>query len=187
MIEARTVASEVTVRTAGLEEIASLEPLWLVLYHHHVEVLPTLAGLPIRSAEDSWARRCRMYERWMTDDAGFLIIAEIDARIVGYAALRISDGLTIWQTGDHVGVLETISVLPAAMGKGVGSAMTYAAIAELQERGVTELMGNMTEGKPDSHQFFMNKGGVPINRVLFYRLPPLEGAVVNSIDASLEV
>jgi GNAT superfamily N-acetyltransferase len=187
MNDAHTGASVMNVRKARVEEIASIEPLWSAIYRQHADLLPTLDGLPLRSIEDSWARRRSMYESWLADDTGFLVIAELDDRLVGYAAMHVTDGLTVWQTGDHIGLWETMSVLPAAMGKGVGTAITNAVLAELQRRGVTELMGKMTEGNPDAQQFFMNKGGMPINRVIFFRLPALEASAVDGTDAPREV
>ncbi|MGH2853111.1 MAG: GNAT family N-acetyltransferase [Solirubrobacteraceae bacterium] len=166
-----TANSEMTVRKAGLEEIASVEPLWLALYRHYASILPTLAGLPVRSADESWRRRCAMYEGWLADDEGFLVIVEIDDRMVAYAAVHIGVGLSVWQTGEHVGVWETMSVLPDMAGKGIGNAVVDAVLAELRERGITELMGKTTEGNVGGRDFFMHKGGVPINTVMLYRLP----------------
>jgi GNAT superfamily N-acetyltransferase len=178
------VTSEVSIRKAGFGQIQLLEPLWLALHGYHANILPTLAGLPIRSAHDSWTRRRKMYERWLADDAGFVILAEVDDQVVGYAAIHIEDGLTVWQTGDYVAFWETMMVLPTAMGKGVGTAITNAVIAELQGRGITELTGKITEGNGDTQQFFRNRGGVPINRVLLYRLPAPEDPAVSGDDAS---
>jgi GNAT superfamily N-acetyltransferase len=163
--------SDMTVRIAGQGEIASVEPLWLALYRHYATILPTLAGLPVRSADESWRRRRAMYERWLADDEGFLVIVEIDGHKVAYAAVHISAGLSVWETGERVGVWETMSVLPDMVGKGVGNAVVDVVLAELRERGITELMGKTTEGNVGGRDFFMHKGGVPINTVMLYRLP----------------
>jgi GNAT superfamily N-acetyltransferase len=164
-------SSEMTVRKAGREEIASVEPLWIALYHHYASLLPTLAGLPVRSAEESWKRRRAMYERWLADDDGFLVIVEIDNRLVAYAAVHIGAGLSVWQTGERVGIWETMSVLPEMGGQGIGTAIADAVLLELRERGITELMGKTTEGNVGGRDFFMQKGGIPINTVMLYRLP----------------
>jgi GNAT superfamily N-acetyltransferase len=162
--------SDLVVRKAGSEEIPALEPLWLALHRHYAELAPFLAGIPLRTPEDSWRRRRAMYERWLAEDAGFLIIGELEGRIVGYAALHLVDGLTAWQTSDRVGFWETMSVLPELAREGVGTAIGYAALDELRARGVTELMGRVIEGNKDARQFFTAHGGTPVNTAMLYRL-----------------
>jgi GNAT superfamily N-acetyltransferase len=165
-------SGEATARKIGLDELASIEPLWLALYRHHAELLPTLAGLPLRSPQDSWERRRKLYEGLLLDDSGFLVVAEIDGGMIGYGAVRIADGLTVWQTGDRIAVGETLSILPQARGKGIAEmAIGGVVFAELAERGITELTGRTTETNDDGLRFFTDRGGTAINTVLFYRLP----------------
>jgi GNAT superfamily N-acetyltransferase len=166
---------DVAARKIAREEIASIEPLWLALYRHHADLLPTLAGLPLRAPEESWKRRRKMYEGILEDD-GFIVVAEAEDRMVGYGAVRIAEGLSVWQTGDRLAVGETLSILPEARGKGVALAIGGVVFAELQERGITELTGRTTETNDDGRRFFTDRGGVPINTVLFYRLPNMQGA-----------
>jgi GNAT superfamily N-acetyltransferase len=163
-------APEATARKIAIEEIGLVEPLWLELHKYHVELMPTLAGLPARSPQDSWERRRKMYESWLAEDSGFVVVAEIENRPVGYGATRITEGLSVWETGDRVAVGESLSILPEARGKKVAVAIGAVAFAEFERLGIVEVMGRTVEGNDRGRGFFTGRGGTAINTVLFYRL-----------------
>lgn len=67
------MASEITVRQLDPRWIDSLRPLWLALRDHYHAVAPELG--PVRSDEDSWARRRADYARWLADEGAFCLVA----------------------------------------------------------------------------------------------------------------
>jgi GNAT superfamily N-acetyltransferase len=66
-----------------------------------------------------------------------------------------------WQTGDRVGVLETLAVLPDERGRGVGSALFERIYAELRELGVTELEVAVISKNVAALRFYERHGLLP--------------------------
>src|SRR5262245_3264107 len=98
---------------AGSERIADLEPMWNALHLHHQTIGPLWLG-PTRSLDQSWEYRRRKYETWLKEAGSFVLLAEHMDKPVGYALVCLQPGSDSWQTGDRVGALETLSVLPEA-------------------------------------------------------------------------
>jgi GNAT superfamily N-acetyltransferase len=127
------------VRRAGAERLPELEPLWSTLNATHARLAPELAGLPARSAPESWALRRALYELWLAEDGAFLLLAEEDGVAVGYALVRLAGPLQGWASRDRIGVVESLSVLPDRHGNGIGTRLLDAVAAELEAAGVDSL------------------------------------------------
>ncbi len=127
----------VTIHLLDPEDLDRVEPLWNALREHHATVAPDL-GVP-RSREESWRRRRAQYEAWLSEPGSFLLLAESSGELVGYAMVHLRSGSSTWPLGEHAGEIETLSVLPAARGKGIGTALLAAVREELRAVGVTEL------------------------------------------------
>ncbi len=142
---------------AGPERIDELEPLWLELHHHHERVSRVQ---PFVDDETSWAARRRSYVETF-ETGGFAVVAE-DHGLIGYAMVRIHDGPDdSWALEDRYGEVWTVFVAEHARGAGVGSALRDAVDAELERRGIRDLMIGVMEGNDDARRLYERRGLVP--------------------------
>jgi ribosomal protein S18 acetylase RimI-like enzyme len=160
----------VEIRRGGAELISQLEPLYSVLHEHHVSVAPTLAGMPARSAAESWRRRCALYESWLAVPGSFVLMAERDRAAVGYAVVSISDAFQSWASGDRVGDVYELAVVAAERGRGIGSALMDAVEAELVAAGIGEVRLRVIAANRDALRFYERRGLTPISHVLLGRV-----------------
>jgi GNAT superfamily N-acetyltransferase len=144
--------------TDSVDELAAVEPLWNALQKHHSAILPNLAGAPGRKLEDAWRRRRAKYERWLEDPATFYVVAEDSGQPVGYAFVTVGPGYASWATGERLAELETLSVLPAYRGGGVGTALLQAVWTRLAENGIEDLAITTATANVDSHRFYEREG-----------------------------
>jgi len=79
------IAPKETIRELRPEELDRLEPLWLALQDHHGRISPQLAGMTKRTPEQSWTRRRSKYQGWFGDADTFVLVAEREDELVGYA------------------------------------------------------------------------------------------------------
>ena len=155
-------APGISVTRVVLERIDDLEPLWKALHDHHATVASELAGVtPFRSPSESWARRRASYEAWMQEPDTFALIAEHEGEPVGYAFVRVGGGETMLATGDRVGSLETLSVLPHARRRGIGGALVDEVHRELGRLGVRELTVDVISTNTDAARFYERRGMIP--------------------------
>ncbi len=106
------MADDILIVKAGAERIQRLEPLWRALHSRHLEIDPGLEGIPIRSQEEAWDRRRRLYAAWLAEQDAFLLTAEQRGRAVGYALTHLHEADESWDTRGRFGILESLSVLP---------------------------------------------------------------------------
>jgi GNAT superfamily N-acetyltransferase len=153
---------EITMRSsANAEDLDLLEPLWGALQAHHASVLPTLGDrTPPRSHAESWTRRRQSYERWLSDDETFFLLAEGPDGPVGYAFVTVGAGYAGWRTGP-LAELQTLSVLPQHRGEEIGARLLDAAWSRLEKLGVDEMAITTALANVDSHRFYERHGFHP--------------------------
>jgi ribosomal protein S18 acetylase RimI-like enzyme len=145
-----------TIIRIGRERLDDIEPLWKALFAHHAS-LP-YPQQPTRTADESWRRRRKNYEKWLEEDGSFVLLAEVDRRPVGYAFVRIKEGSTSWQTAEKIGSLETLSVLPEYRSCGAGKALMDAVYGELTKVGINELSLVVVDNNKDAIRFYERDG-----------------------------
>jgi ribosomal protein S18 acetylase RimI-like enzyme len=149
---------------AGPERLDELGPLWLQLHHHHARVSRVQ---PFVDDETSWTARRRSYVETF-DGGGFALVAEDHRGLVGYAMVRIHEGPDdSWALADRYGEVWTLVVHERARGCGVGSALLDAVDAELEARGITDLLIGVMEGNDDARRLYERRGLVPGWRQLY--------------------
>ncbi len=128
--------------TGGAELIDVVEPLWLALFDHHLAV--GNGGLPgIPRAESA----------------------------VGYVMAHVFDGPDdTWPTGDLIGEVETLSLLPSERGHGLGTELLDLAEARLFELGAACVWIKTINGNNRAHRFYEARGMTPVITT-FIRLP----------------
>ena len=136
---------EVAITRAGGEVLDRLEPLWLELHHHH-QAIAGAALEPYVGDAHSWAARRAMYAGFLEAPHGsFVLLAERNAALLGYAMVAISPVEDTWlddtwRTGPLIGEIETLSVTADARGEGIGTALLDRADEELTAAGVEDVV-----------------------------------------------
>jgi ribosomal protein S18 acetylase RimI-like enzyme len=143
---------------AGLRRVDELEPIYRTLHERHAEVAPTLARHATRTSGESWARRRARYQRWLSSPGAFLILAENGGMLVGYALVSLGEGLQGWASGDRIGDLHDIAVLPSERNQGIGTALLDAVEGELANAGVSDLRLNVIAANRAALQLYERRG-----------------------------
>ncbi len=169
-------AADIHVVRAGSERIADLERLWMALQRHHADLAGALPDLAARSLEESWDRRRAAYATWLVEPDAFVLVAERGGEPVGYALVQIVDGFHSFGPDERIASVETLSVVPEARGRGVGSALMDAVERELAEVGVRRLKLAVVEGNEEASRFYAGRGLSTVSHVLVGRVSasPLE-------------
>jgi ribosomal protein S18 acetylase RimI-like enzyme len=163
---------EVVISRAGAESIDAFEPLWKAMQAHHRSVAPHLEEIaPIRSDDDSWARRRKHYERVLGDPDTFAFLAERDGRPVGYAVVKIMGTESTLEVGEQVAELDSLAVVAEERGHGLGGALMDAVYDELRRRGIREMALAVMEGNEGAARFYERRGFIPYLRYLLGRVP----------------
>lgn len=153
------MAEEVTIVRGGVERIPELEPLWKALHHHHAAVAPHLTGLgPQKTPDESWQVRRGLYEEWLAEPDAFVFVAEAGGEPVGYALVHMRAPEETWATGDRIGELESLAVLPDYRSQGVGRALVDAMFERLRELGVTHWGVGVISTNADAIRFYERLG-----------------------------
>ncbi len=144
----------------GADCIDLLEPLWLALFDHHHSI--GAASLPEIDRSQSWPRRRRIYEDLFQSPDTFAVIVEAGGSPVGYALCHMQNYPDdTWQTTDQIGIIETLSLLPEARGRGAGTELMDVAEAELQRRGADTVITAVMEGNDQARDFYLRRGMTP--------------------------
>lgn len=154
--------AEIALRSSlSANDLDLLEPLWGALQAHHAAILPSLGDRTApRSHAESWARRRKKYERWLSDDETFILIAEGSDGPVGYAFVTVGTGYAGWRTG-RLAELQTLSVLPQYRGEEIGGRLLDGVWSRLGDRGVDEMAITTALANVDSHRFYERHGFQP--------------------------
>lgn len=134
-----TAPGEVRIVRAGAERLDEVEPLTRALHAHHVTVDPSIPGIPPRDEDGWWRIRRRRYAAWLAEDAAFLLVAEGAAGLEGYALVTFHDEDDSHVTGARFAELQSLAVLPARRGSGLGTRLLHAVYREVRAAGVEEM------------------------------------------------
>ncbi len=150
---------DVVIKRVGAERLDDIGPLWKALYDHHA-TLPS-PYTQTRTAEESWARRRADYVSWLGDAGTFVLLAEVDGLTAGYAFVRLDKGSTTWVTGERVGSLETLSILPDYRDRGIGSMFMDRIYEDLRTAGIKELSLAVMASNDPAIRFYERQGFAP--------------------------
>jgi ribosomal protein S18 acetylase RimI-like enzyme len=153
--------SNVRIVRAGAERIDELEPLWRALHGQHLSLEPRLPGVPVRSQDDAWPRRRRLYGEWLSEQDSFVLMAQHRNRPVGYALVHMHDADEAWDTGGRFGILESLAVLPELRGQGLGTRLMRGVFEELRKLEVTVLDIGVLATNEGAKRFYERLGFAP--------------------------
>jgi ribosomal protein S18 acetylase RimI-like enzyme len=163
------VAHVSRVGAAANGQVASL---WKEPQAHHASGAHHLAAVRrLRSSEVSWQiRRAQYLEYFASELPAALFVAEQDGVIVGYAMARaILAGPTL-ETGDTVGHLESLAVLPGYRSAGIGRQLLDAVWAVLRDWGVSDVTVNVMAGNVGAEEIYRRMGLLPFSTTLLGRV-----------------
>jgi ribosomal protein S18 acetylase RimI-like enzyme len=145
-------------------DIVRLEPLWVSVHHQHQAWMPELA--PYVSDETTWRERRALYEELFAKPDTFLLLATHGDTLVGYALVHMiaaSDTWTgdTWVTGDTIAELESIAVDPDRRGAGIGTNLLDAVDAELEARGIHDVIIGALPGNEGALRLYERRGFRP--------------------------
>jgi ribosomal protein S18 acetylase RimI-like enzyme len=142
------------------ELIDELEPLWLSMFDHHLST--GAAGLPVIERSESWPRRRALYEQLLRGEDTFVVVARRGPLAVGYAFAHVHLGAEdTWDTGDRIGEVESLAVLPGERGRGLGTLLLDCAEAVLDRLGARDVMIGVVAGNTGAQRFYERRGMTP--------------------------
>jgi len=171
--------------------LGELEPLWAALYEHQQLTAPQLQDRR-RTLEESWRDRRAKEERWITaEPRTFVLAAEVDSMLVGYAFVRVIEAplAVSWEFADPHAELATLSVMPDYRGQSVGGALMSGVYAELRALGIADLTIGVIATNTRAARFYERLGAVPFLTTYVQRVPeaatPVSADVVNRLELKL--
>jgi ribosomal protein S18 acetylase RimI-like enzyme len=152
------------VRVGSVDDLDLIGPLWVAVHHRHCESMPELA--PYVDDAETWRARRKLYEELLTKPDTLLLLALVDDAAVGYGLTHVIGVAEswiedTWQTGDRIGEIESLSVLPEYRGSGLGSELLDRLETHLRERGVDDFMLGALAGNADAIRLYQRRGYTP--------------------------
>jgi ribosomal protein S18 acetylase RimI-like enzyme len=152
------------IERGGPDDLESLGPLWVAVHHHHAESMPELA--PYVTDEETWAARRELYAELLAKPDTILLLAREGGELVGYGlahVLALADTWVAdtWVTGERVGEIESLAVLPEHRGGGLGTRLLERLEAELAQDGVTDLVLGVLPGNEAAIRLYERRGYRP--------------------------
>jgi ribosomal protein S18 acetylase RimI-like enzyme len=146
------------------DRLEGLQPLWRVLYEHHMALTPHLRDR-VRPYEQTWKEHERLMQEWLvTEPDSFVLGAEEAGRYLGYAFVRVRPSALFavsWSASDPLAELAILAVLPEARGKGVGSALLDAVEARLRELQIKDMVIDVITTNTDAMRLYERRGALP--------------------------
>jgi ribosomal protein S18 acetylase RimI-like enzyme len=154
----------VNVTRGSAADIPALEPLWVAVHHQHAASMPELG--PYVSDAQTWEQQRAIYEELFAKSSTVLLLAHVDGALIGYAVAHVMPVretwiYDTWETGDRIGELEAIGVLPGHRGQGIGSALLDAVDRELEALGVRDVILGVLPGNTDAMRLYARRGFTP--------------------------
>lgn len=152
-----------------LDGLDDLEPLWLELHRHHLEV--SEQGNLVVDDGLSWARRRDWYRRLLAAGGAYVTAADDRGRLVGYAMVGVEEGPddTFELKG---GIVEVVTLVVASRlrSSGVGKALLDAAEDLARARGIDTVKIAVMRGNTRAREFYEAHGYAIGEEVLYRRL-----------------
>jgi ribosomal protein S18 acetylase RimI-like enzyme len=158
------MGTNVELRRGSAADLGALEPLWVSVHHRHAESMPELA--PYVDDGQTWAARGALYAELLAKPDTVLLLAYAGDSAVGYGLAHVmAAGDTwiadTWQTGDRIGEIESLAVLPEYRGSGIGTRLLDGLEAELAAAGVRDLILGVLPGNTDAIRLYQRRGYRP--------------------------
>jgi ribosomal protein S18 acetylase RimI-like enzyme len=105
------------------------------------------------------AGRQKGFERLLTGPDSFMLIGELDGSPMGYAVVDVRERADNWRIrGDQYADLESITVLPEARGRGIGTALMRQVYGRPRALDIREITTQVVIGNEEARRFCEGKG-----------------------------
>jgi ribosomal protein S18 acetylase RimI-like enzyme len=153
-----------TLRSGDADDLDMVGPLWVAVHHRHQESMPELA--PYVSDAETWRARRTLYEELLAKPDTLFLLALIDDKPIGYGlthVFAVADTWIddTWRTGERIGEIESLSVLPEYRGSGLGSQLLERLEDHLHEHGVDDVILGALAGNADAIRLYERRGYRP--------------------------
>jgi ribosomal protein S18 acetylase RimI-like enzyme len=145
------------------QRLDELEYLWAALFEHQKSITPHLDDRA-RTLDDSWRDRRALEHAWLASEPdSFILVAERDGALVGYAFVRVVAGAVAvsWSVSDPHAELMTLSVLPELRNGGVGTLLMDGVERELERLGISDITIDVITTNVDAQRFYARRGAAP--------------------------
>jgi ribosomal protein S18 acetylase RimI-like enzyme len=152
------------VEEGSAADVELVESLWVAVHHQHQRAMPELS--PYVSDSETWRERRALYDQLFAEHDPVLLLGRHHEEVVGYAL-----GYTMpvagtwladtWATGDRIGEVESLSVLPEYRGRGLGSRLLGDLQERLQQQGAVDLIVGALAGNADAIRLYQRQGYRP--------------------------
>ena len=151
-------------QVGSVDDLDLVGPLWVAVHHRHCESMPELA--PYVDDAETWRASRNLYQDLFAKSDTLLLLAFVDDELVGYGlthVMPLADSWIedTWQTGDRIGEIESLSVLPEYRGSGLGSELLERLETHLHECGVDDLILGALAGNADAIRLYERRGYRP--------------------------
>jgi ribosomal protein S18 acetylase RimI-like enzyme len=151
-------------RSGSRDDLDLLEPLWVAVHHQHQASMPELS--PYVDDGTTWKIRRALYAELLAKDDTVLLLTDVDDALVGYGLAHVMPVqetwvADTWRTGPRIGEIESLSVLPAHRGAGIGTALLDGLERALAEQGVVDLVLGVLPGNTDAVRLYERRGYRP--------------------------
>jgi len=155
---------ELALTRGDVADLDSLQQLWVAVHHQHQRSMPHLA--PYVDDATTWRERRALYEHLFATRDPILLLAREDDEVIGYGlayTMPASDTwlADTWRTGERIGEIESLAVLPDHRRRGLGSRIFERLHDELRQRGVTDVVLGVLPGNTDAVRFYERHGYRP--------------------------
>jgi ribosomal protein S18 acetylase RimI-like enzyme len=146
------------------DDLDALEPLWVSVHHRHRATMPELE--PYVDDATTWAVRRALYVDLLAKEDTVLLLARVEEELVGYGLAHVMPvqetwvGDT-WVTGPRIGEIESVAVLPAHRGWGIGPAILDGLEQALAAQGVRDLVLGVLPGNTRAIRLYERRGYRP--------------------------
>ena len=154
------------------ERLDELQELWSALYEHHHTFTPHLR--PPRSLRDAWRDHLALERVWLEEDPrSFVLAAELNGRLVGYAFVRIAtETLAVsWTISNPHADLVVLSVLPELRGRGIGTMLMDAVHTKLRDLDIHDLAITVITTNTNAQRLYERNGAVPYTTIMLQQVP----------------
>lgn len=152
------------VERGDLGDVRLLEALWVAVHHQHQHAMPGLR--PYVSDATTWRERRLLYEQLFAEHDPVLLLGRHQGELAGYALgyTMPATGTWLadtWATGDRIGEVESLSVLPDHRGRGLGSRLLEELHERLRDQGARDLIVGALAGNTDAIRLYQRHGYQP--------------------------
>ena len=146
-MHAKRLHGDVRLLDGGAELLDRVKPLWSELRRHHADLAPRWSASLLATSFEQ--RRVELVGK-----AGILVsLATRQAQDIGYCVSTI--------TADTTGEVDSLYVIPAQRGTGVGHALMSRAMDWFARQSVSSIVVNVISGNDAAQQFYARYGFLP--------------------------